>query len=118
MENMKPATAMEGDSCVAVYWPEQTIKPKERRHMAMTYGLGKLEFTDRLALSAPATVAPGREFVVTAYVYNAKKGEKVTLELPAGVHADRQEPQDHDHRALQTHSGVLEGEGNQRKAGR
>ena len=35
--------------------------------------------------SAPAAVAPDREFVVTAYVYNAAAGQKVTLEVPAGV---------------------------------
>jgi hypothetical protein len=76
---------MGDDSCVAVYWPEQQIAPKETRHMAITYGLGKLDIHDRLALSAPASVIPGREFVVTAYVYNAVKGQTVRIELPDGV---------------------------------
>jgi hypothetical protein len=49
-------------------------------HVAATYGLAKLDVTDRLALSAPAAAQPGREFIVTAYVYNAVDGQKVTLE--------------------------------------
>jgi hypothetical protein len=73
------------DSCVAIYWPQLEIEPKETRHMAITYGLGKLDIRDSLALSAPASVIPGREFVVTAYVYNAVKGQKVQIELPPGV---------------------------------
>jgi hypothetical protein len=76
---------MGGDSCVAVYWPEHQIQPKETVHLAFTYGLGKLDIRDSLALSAPASVIPGREFVVTAYVYNAVKGQKVKIELPPGV---------------------------------
>jgi hypothetical protein len=76
---------MGDDSCVAVYWPQQEIKPKETRHMALTYGLGKLDIRDSLALSAPASVIPGREFVVTAYIYNAVKGQQVQIELPDGV---------------------------------
>jgi hypothetical protein len=76
---------MAGDSCVAVYWPQQTIKAKEVRNMAMTYGLGRLDISGDLALSADEAAPPNREFTVTAYVYNAKKGEKVTLELPPGV---------------------------------
>ncbi|MFO0926072.1 MAG: hypothetical protein U0736_03410 [Gemmataceae bacterium] len=73
---------MGDDSCVAVYWPEKQLAPKETLHVAFTYGLGRLEISDQLALSAPAAVQPNREFVVTAYVYNAAKGQKVTLELP------------------------------------
>ncbi len=76
---------MGDDSCVAVYWPDQEIAPKETRHLAMTYGLGKLDISDSLALSAPASVLPGREFIVTAYVYNAVKGQSVRLERPEGV---------------------------------
>jgi hypothetical protein len=76
---------MEDDSCVAVYWPEVELEPDKTMRVAMTYGLGKLQITDQLALSARTSVPPGAEFVVTAYVYNASKGQKVTLELPAGL---------------------------------
>ena len=73
------------DSCVAVYWPEKQLAPKQSLRVAITYGLGKLEITDQLALSAPAAAQPNRDFVVTAYVYNAKAGQKIELELPAGM---------------------------------
>lgn len=73
---------MGDDSCVAVYWPEKELAPKQVMHVALTYGLGRLEISDQLALSAPGTVPPNREFVITAYVYQASKGQKVTLQLP------------------------------------
>ena len=73
------------DSCVAVYWPEQQVGPKQAIHVAVTYGLGKLDITDQLALSAPEATQPGRDFIVTAYVYNATAGQKVTLDLPPGL---------------------------------
>jgi hypothetical protein len=76
---------MKDDSCVAVYWPQVELDPKKSVHLAMTYGLGKLEISDRLALSARPAVRPGEVFVVTAYVYNASKGQKVTLQLPEGL---------------------------------
>lgn len=76
---------MRDDSCVAVYWPSQELAPQQTVHLAMTYGLGKLEISDRLALSARRSVQPGEAFVVTAYVYNATEGQKVGLVLPAGV---------------------------------
>jgi predicted secreted protein len=76
---------MRDDSCVAVYWPQVELDPRKTAHMAMTYGLGKLEISDRLALSARPAVQPGEVFVVTAYVYNAVTGQKVTLRLPEGL---------------------------------
>src|SRR5262249_11268468 len=76
---------MGDDSCVAVYWPEEELAPKKTVRMAMTYGVGKLDISDQLALVAPAGGARGRELVVTAYVYNAAKDQKVTLELPPGL---------------------------------
>jgi hypothetical protein len=38
-----------------------------------------------LALSVPSSVPPETDFVVTAYVWRADKGDKVKLELPAGL---------------------------------
>jgi hypothetical protein len=73
------------DSCVALYWDPKELAPGEKRYLAFTYGLSKLEVGDLLALSCPGSVLPGREFVVTAYVWNAKKGQKVTIELPEGL---------------------------------
>lgn len=76
---------IKGDSCVAVYWPQVPLQPGETMHVAASYGLGKLDVSDQLALSVPPSVQPGREFVVTAYVYNAIKGQKITLDLPPGL---------------------------------
>jgi hypothetical protein len=82
---------MGGDSAVAIYWPYEMLKPQETRHVAFTYGLGKLDIADQLALSAPVSVMPNREFVVTAYVYNAEAGQKVTIDLPEGMVLSRGE---------------------------
>ena len=57
--------------------------------MAFTYGLGSWTSAEKaaaaLALSVPASVQPDSDFVVTAYVWNAKKGDKVKLAVPAGL---------------------------------
>lgn len=83
-----PLEDMRGDSCVAIYWPEVLVEANRgTAHFAFTYGLGTLEVNDDLALTGPAAVLPGGEFVVTGYVYRAKKGQKVTLDLPAGLEA-------------------------------
>jgi hypothetical protein len=73
------------DSCVAVYWPEKDVAAKGTMHVAMTYGLGKLEISEKLAISLPRSARPGKAFVVTAYIYGATKGQTVKLDLPAGV---------------------------------
>jgi hypothetical protein len=73
------------DSAVAIYWDEQRLEPGKSRQVAFTYGLGTLDVGDLLAVSTPSNVIPGREFIVTAYVYEAKKGQKVSLELPEGL---------------------------------
>jgi hypothetical protein len=81
-ENKKP---FDGDSVVAVYWPEKEMAAKSTEHMAITYGLGSLDVGDQLAVSTPASVIPGREFTVTVYVWDAKKGQKVKLDVPEGM---------------------------------
>jgi hypothetical protein len=73
------------DSAVAIYWPYKELEPKETRHMAFTYGLSQLDIGDRLVVSAPSSVVPGREFVITCYVYNSSQGQKVKLDLPEGL---------------------------------
>jgi hypothetical protein len=73
------------DSAVTVYWPEVELEPKREVHFAMTYGLGALEVSNDLGLSAPGSAMPNREFTVTGYVYNAQAGQEVTLDLPAGL---------------------------------
>lgn len=76
-----------GDSCVVMYWPYEIMNPGATRYVAFTYGLSTLDIggDSTLALSVPASVQPNRDFVVTAYVWNAKKGGKVTLTVPDGL---------------------------------
>ncbi len=87
-ESMRPDKKEEkGDSCVAMYWPYTDLNRDDTRHVAFTYGLSSLDIGggDTLALSVPASVQPNTDFVVTAYVWGANKGDKVKLELPAGL---------------------------------
>jgi hypothetical protein len=83
------------DSCVILYWAEQTMQPGETRRVGFTYGLGRLtdpdskeetiavKGADQLRLFAPA-VRVGKPSSVTAYVKGGK-GEMATLTLPEGV---------------------------------
>lgn len=74
------------DSCVALYWSYDILNPGEKRYVGFTYGLGSLEIGGgSLALSVPASVQPDSDFVATAYVWDAKKGDKVKLTVPAGL---------------------------------
>jgi hypothetical protein len=86
------------DSCVVLYWPYEMMNGKDVRNMAFTYGLGELDIGaapsapnepespgTALALSVPAYVQPNQPFVVTAYVWRAKKGDAVKLEVPPGL---------------------------------
>jgi hypothetical protein len=82
---MASGTPLGDDSAVAVYWPDSDLKSKETRHMAITFGLGTLDVGDLLAVSAPSSVIPDREFHVTVYVWNPQKGQKVKLVLPGGL---------------------------------
>ncbi len=88
-EPMEPIVRNErGDSCVALYWAEITMNPGDVRMMGYTYGLSELSLgagDTPIALSAPATVQPNSEFVLTAYVWNARPGQTITVELPEGL---------------------------------
>jgi len=76
------------DSCVALYWVVQKMKAGDERRMGYTYGLSELSIGPSdapIALSAPSSVQPGAEFVVTAYVWKSSKGQKVKLDLSSGL---------------------------------
>lgn len=80
----------ERDSCVAVYWDYLEMNPGDERHLGITYGLsdvglGEGEAGTRLALSVPNNVEPNSEFDVIAYVWGAREGQPVQLELPEGL---------------------------------
>jgi hypothetical protein len=73
------------DSSVAIYWPEKEVRPGQTVHYAITYGLGALEVSNDLGITAPGSVMPNRSFTVTGYVYKAKKDQTVRLEVPSGL---------------------------------
>ena len=79
------------DSCVVLYWSDQRLNRDDTRQVGFTYGLSTLGNTGTggtsgdLLLSVPDNVFEKNEFKVTAYVYGAKEGDKVTLELPDGL---------------------------------
>jgi hypothetical protein len=87
-ESMK-ADKKNKDSCVALYWPYLTMNANETRRMGFTYGLGTLDIGGgtgkAIALSIPAYVQPGSEFVATAYVWRGNKGDVVKLKVPPGL---------------------------------
>jgi hypothetical protein len=82
-----PTNDIGKDSCVTIYWPEVDLKPGAMAHFAFTYGMGALDISKDIALSAPGGVLPGSEFTITGYVYNATAGQKVTLDLPDNLQA-------------------------------
>lgn len=84
---MKPMNkGSKKDSCVAIYWATVKMNPGEVRHLGYTYGLSELSIgtgESPMALSAPALVLPNSEMLVTAYVWNVRKGSKIEIDLPA-----------------------------------
>jgi hypothetical protein len=86
LESMKQGKP---DSAVILYWNPSEMEPNVVRNMAFTYGLSQLDIGEggnaALALSTPASVSPQTDFVVTAYVYNAAKGDEVQLVLHDGL---------------------------------
>lgn len=80
-----PRVNIDGDSLVLLYWPETDLNAGESRTMGYSYGLAEIVADGSLALSAPAVVPPSADFVLTAYVYKAKKGTPYKLLLPKGL---------------------------------
>jgi hypothetical protein len=78
------------DSCVVLYWEDETLKPGSRRAMAFTYGLGRMSSgSGQLGLTVNGSFRPGKVFTVTAYVKDPKEGQKVKLHLPRGLAIDK-----------------------------
>ncbi len=74
------------DSAVTMYWPERELAAGASREVGFAYGPGTV-FGDekgKLGLSLDGRFVPGGEFTLTAQVSNPGRGEKLTLELPAG----------------------------------
>jgi hypothetical protein len=80
------------DSCVFLYWTYRKMPPGDVRHMAFTYGLGSMAVDaslvggTQIGMTVGGAFRPGGEFTATAYLKNAKEGQKITLQLPEGLH--------------------------------
>lgn len=83
------------DSCAVIYWDKKATKPREKRQLAFTYGLGRiggqLSKIDRskaangrlVLLSLDRINGPGKELELHVYVKGG--GGNVELQLPAGI---------------------------------
>lgn len=76
------------DSAVTMYWPEQTLKPDEKRDVGFAYGLGSITGSGRIRLLVGGSSEPGGLVKLTALVNNPKPNEKVTLTVPKGFKID------------------------------
>ena len=92
MNESAPGEPADKDSCVVLYWPEETMAPDAKRAMAFTYGLGLISSVgsgnSKLSLTAGGSFQPGKVFTVTAYVKDPEAGQKVKLLLPRGLTLD------------------------------
>lgn len=79
-----PVRALDDDSSVALYWPEQLLKPDAKRTIGFAYGLGAIAVNDKLGLTL-GPIELGQPFTITAYVENPIAGQSLKLELPAGL---------------------------------
>jgi hypothetical protein len=84
------------DSAVILYWAQTNMKPDEHRHLAFTYGLGRIMSLDdpkddvKVAQGGKMRLFVGRAsltkpFVATAYVKASDPNQQVTLRLPKGL---------------------------------
>lgn len=84
------AQGEKNDSCVTLYWDTRVMGPGTKRAMAFTYGMGKISGLDgdknaQLALTYAPKPPPGGSCTVTAWVKNPSQGQKVKIDLPAGM---------------------------------
>jgi hypothetical protein len=70
---------------VVVFWEEKAMQPKEKRAMALSYGLSFCKPpVEQLALTYLPRPLPGSDFTVTAWIKHPQPGQKVKLSLPQG----------------------------------
>jgi hypothetical protein len=83
------------DSAVTMYWNEQTLEPGKARVVGFSYGLGSVDTREsggHLLLTVGGRLVPNVEFTLTALIHQPKPGETLTLDLPAGLEAEGQQP--------------------------
>lgn len=85
MKTINPKAS--ADSCVVMYWPEQELKPGDKRVIGFSYGLGTLnsQKEGKLGLSFGGSTELGGEFSVTALVTNPAPGQPISIQLPQGL---------------------------------
>jgi hypothetical protein len=77
-----------GDSAMAMFWENRTLKPGEKRELAYSYGEGiasNPESEGKVILALGGSFEPGKLFNITAYVEDPSPGQSLTLELPPGM---------------------------------
>jgi hypothetical protein len=81
-----PLSNINEDSAVILYWPEQQLKPGQKREVGFAYGLGSVSSEGgKLGLTIDGNFEPGESFTVTAYVQNPQKGQTLTIDVPSGL---------------------------------
>lgn len=92
----------EKDSCVAMFWADRAMKPREERTLGFTYGLGQIygeasggsaeggysssASAGKMRLMTAGSYKIGRTFTATLYVRgDMLVGQKTSLELPPGL---------------------------------
>lgn len=82
----------EPDSSVGLYFDPQSLAAGKTRTLITYYGLGDISSTKtgnpRMSLTFNQVVQQGDSFWITALVADPKAGQKITLELPAGLGLD------------------------------
>jgi hypothetical protein len=79
------------DSCAVLYWPDKELKPKQKRSLGFTYGLGHViprstqDDTLQMGLTLDGDFEPGKDFTILAYIRNPKAGQKLKLVAPDGL---------------------------------
>jgi hypothetical protein len=97
---MNDPPGREKDSCVAMYWADRAMKPREERTLGFTYGLGQIYgessggsadgggggSAGKMRLLTAGSYKVGRAFTATLYVRGETLvGQKISLDLPPGL---------------------------------
>jgi hypothetical protein len=84
----------EGDSAVVLYWDEQDLPARKTRQVGFSYGLGSISSgTGQLALTVGGALVVNNELTVVGLVTSPQPGEKLILEVPAGLTLSDATPQ-------------------------
>jgi serine/threonine protein kinase len=85
-----PMEDIGSDSCAVLYWQDKELKPKEKRCLGFTYGLGMKPLTQdespfQMGLTLDGDFEPGKDFTILTYGRNPEPGQKLKLVVPEGL---------------------------------